>query len=482
MMPLGFAGSIKADDTGIGFRKGNDDSLAFKNENKANDFAKALDNEKAVDLVDNASVKSDETKLNDADVQDNLENNLSGLDNAKSTITSNSKQIAFVTIDSALAEKLMPVNVTYANSNESLSVDINGARKVVNETAAKLVKTSTLIDNDKKNNQIVSQISNNTKNSTATPETMSDKVSFKAISQDNKKNQKEIQNGIFKSDTSKTNDKSVDTGKAANKSVANDGANANANTNAKKFSKVVTTINQNANSSKLAEGSDKSQVGRNGIEQIVERSVDKNGKASIANAQMNAGQLKVKSSNNTLNYFTETKIENLGNALQQIVITNEAKFGAKIETVSAPRIVLPESQSVVSQKTIEIQLLPKTLGLIQVKIEISDGKMTLMIEAQTAKAEAAIKQEIIQIIDTIKAAGLSVEDVSVRRNAELSQQDEAIKDYSVDDNMQENLANGTFDDHFDGQKDKKMADDLASQGTDNSVNSDLVNTRSGIYL
>lgn len=480
MMPLGFAGSIKADDTGIAFRKGNGDSLALKNENKANDFAKALDNEKSVDLVDNASVKSDEKKLNDADAQDNLENNLSVLDNAKSTITSNSKQIAFVTIDSALAEKLTPVNVTYANSNESLSVDINGARKVVNETAEKLAKTSALIDNDKKNNQIVSQISNNTKNSTATPETMSDKVSFKAISQDNKKNQKEIQNGILKSNTSKTNDKSVDIGIIANKSVANDGANANANT--KRFSKVVTTINQNANSSKLAEGSDKSQVGRNGIEQIVERSVDKNGKASIANAQMNAGQLKVKSSNNTLNYFTETKIENLGNALQQIVITNEAKFGAKIETVSAPRIVLPESQSVVSQKTIEIQLLPKTLGLIQVKIEISDGKMTLMIQAQTAKAEAAIKQEIVQIIDTIKAAGLSIEDVSVRRNAELSQQDEAIKDYSVDENMQENLANGTFDDHFDGQKDKKMANDLASQGTDNSVNSDLVNTRSGIYL
>ena len=476
MMPLGFAGSIKADDTGIAFRKGNGDSLALKNENKANDFAKALDNEKSVDLVDNASVKSDETKLNDADAQDNLENNLSVLDNAKSTITSNSKQIAFVTIDSALAEKLTPVNVTYANSNESLSVDINGARKVVNETAEKLAKTSALSDNDKKNNQIVSQISNNTNNSTATPETMNDKVSIKSLSQDNKKNQKEIQNSILKSNTSKTNDKSVDTGKAANKSVANDGANA------KKSSKVVTTTNQNANSSKLAEGSGKSQVGRNGIEQIVERSVDKNGKASIAKAQMNAGQLKVKSSNNTLNYFTETKVENLGNALQQIVITNEAKFGAKIETVSAPRIVLPESQSVVSQKTIEIQLLPKTLGLIQVKIEISDGKMTLMIEAQTAKAEAAIKQEIVQIIDTIKAAGLSVEEISVRRNAELSQQDEAIKDYSADENMQENLANGTFDDHFDGQKDKKMADDLASQGTDISDNSDLVDTRSGIYL
>lgn len=476
MMPLGFAGSIKADDTGIAFRKGNGDSLALKNENKANDFAKALDNEKSVDLVDNASVKSDETKLNDADAQDNLENNLSVLDNAKSTITSNSKQIAFVTIDSALAEKLTPVNVTYANSNESLSVDINGARKVVNETAEKLAKTSALSDNDKKNNQIVSQISNNTNNSTATPETMNDKVSIKSLSQDNKKNQKEIQNSILKSNTSKTNDKSVDTGKAANKSVANDGANA------KKSSKVVTTTNQNVNSSKLAEGSDKSQVGRNGIEKIVERSVDKNGKASIANAQMNAGQLKVKSSNNTLNYFAETKVENLGNALQQIVITNEAKFGAKIETVSAPRIVLPESQSVVSQKTIEIQLLPKTLGLIQVKIEISDGKMTLMIEAQTAKAEAAIKQEIVQIIDTIKAAGLSVEEISVRRNAELSQQDEAIKDYSADENMQENLANGTFDDHFDGQKDKKMADDLASQGTDISDNSDLVDTRSGIYL
>ncbi|MBL1406431.1 MAG: flagellar hook-length control protein FliK [Rhizobiales bacterium] len=480
MMPLGFAGSIKADDTGIAFRKGNGDSLALKNENKANDFAKALDNEKSVDLVDNASVKSDETKLNDADAQDNLENNLSVLDNAKSTITSNSKQIAFVTIDSALAEKLTPVNVTYANSNESLSVDINGARKVVNETAEKLAKTSALSDNDKKNNQIVSQISNNTNNSTATPETMNDKVSIKSLSQDNKKNQKEIQNSILKSNTSKTNDKSVDTGKAANKSVANDGANAN--TNAKKSSKVVTTTNQNVNSSKLAEGSDKSQVGRNGIEKIVERSVDKNGKASIANAQMNAGQLKVKSSNNTLNYFAETKVENLGNALQQIVITNEAKFGAKIETVSAPRIVLPESQSVVSQKTIEIQLLPKTLGLIKVKIEISDGKMTLMIEAQTAKAEAAIKQEIVQIIDTIKAAGLSVEEISVRRNAELSQQDEAIKDYSADENMQENLANGTFDDHFDGQKDKKMADDLASQGTDISDNSDLVDTRSGIYL
>lgn len=480
MMPLGFAGSIKADDTGIAFRKGNGDSLALKNENKANDFAKALDNEKSVDLVDNASVKSDETKLNDADAQDNLENNLSVLDNAKSTITSNSKQIAFVTIDSALAEKLTPVNVTYANSNESLSVDINGARKVVNETAEKLAKTSALSDNDKKNNQIVSQISNNTNNSTATPETMNDKVSIKSLSQDNKKNQKEIQNSILKSNISKTNDKSVDTGKAANKSVANDGANAN--TNAKKSSKVVTTTNQNVNSSKLAEGSDKSQVGRNGIEKIVERSVDKNGKASIANAQMNAGQLKVKSSNNTLNYFAETKVENLGNALQQIVITNEAKFGAKIETVSAPRIVLPESQSVVSQKTIEIQLLPKTLGLIKVKIEISDGKMTLMIEAQTAKAEAAIKQEIVQIIDTIKAAGLSVEEISVRRNAELSQQDEAIKDYSADENMQENLANGTFDDHFDGQKDKKMADDLASQGTDISDNSDLVDTRSGIYL
>lgn len=494
MMQLGLTGSIKTDDSVLAFKKGKGDVSASKNENKANDFAKALDNDQQTKSSENGRAMDAQAKLNDSDqysdsapggstknseevglvgsgegsIDDETLSGLKGvvsdLEGTQSSTNASNKQIAFVTIDSALAEKLAPVNVANSNKNESVGVDINGTRKTIIDTTEKLVLNTPVVENDKKNNQVVSKTLSEAKTSTASAETMTGKIAFKELSNTDNKNQKNLPNRASSIAETKLDLKSVDAGNIETKNVTKAGFEINP----KISTKVDVVANENLKDDTLSKLSDKT--------------LPNNSKAALEQLQSSTVSVKGKPSSNGMNFVNETKLENLGNALQQLIVTSEGKSDTQVQSVSAPRIVLPESQSVVPQKTIEIQLLPKTLGLIQVKIEISDGKMTLMIEAQTAKAEAALKQEVVQIIDTIKAAGLSVEEISVRRNAELSQQDEAINDFSAEDNTQEKLANGTFDDHFEGQKDQNNNDLLGRDDAEIDISSNNKDTRTGIYL
>lgn len=519
MMQLGLTGSIKTDNTGFAQSKENSAKMPSRNDGKVGEFAKALgagqgeaeqgsgksagkvdgefdkqgakaiglnngqNDEQDIDLAKwNANgIGSDNGDLN---IKELVDVEVGSLERVKHLDTANAKQIAFVSIDSSFAEKLAPVKVNASAENGINAVNVNidnvaAGRLATGGTAAKNAGNNIAQSNDK--TQKAKQAAANSlaevgvESSAVAKST--DKVLTRELSGLENKNENAFKNKAQISEGGELKNSSPETN--GNKKHVN--ANEVTSAKDKNFAKT-TGITVKLEASGKPETLAKSEISKGAAEVVTERASEKLKSSSTLNSQFSAAQVKVKTSNNTVSFLPETKIENLANALQQIVTTSDAKSGAPVETVSAPRFVLPQSQSVVPLKTIEVQLLPKTLGLIQVKIEVLDGKMTMLIETQSAKAEAAIKLESVQIMETIKAAGLSVEEISVRRNAELSQQDQAINDNSSDQNAHEQMANGEFGEHFDGQNNAKKDNDLDDLKANDSYNSNSLDARTGIYL
>lgn len=503
MMPLGLMGSNNTDNSAIAFSRESTAKSASHNGSKADDFAKALGEEQGTNLANKKPKSTDSTdvaqrhdkqfdmKINQGDgveskSTDGLVIATDNYKNFKSSFDTNAKQIAFVSVDGALAEKLAPVKVNASNNNmadgllvdaDSVSVDVDGARNTVNIAVENIGQSAMPIVSADGDKQSASKVLNDTQKPNAITSMKNDKVAVEKLILPDNKIKNELQNRASKSLGIKSVNDGGEIGKSIGKNITYTAASSTTSTRSN-----ANTVAKGINGAINAEMPAKTSSDNINSELVSERAAGKIKNSRSAGSEFSAVQVRVKASNNTVNFLTESKIENLGNTLQQIVTTSESKAEAQVRTVSVPRIILPQSQSVVSQKTIEIQLLPKTLGLIQVKIEISDGKMSLTIEAQTAKAEAAIKQEIVQIVETIKAAGMSVEDVSVRRNAELSQQDQAINEFSSDANLQENFANGEFGEQFEDQKDDKNAKGLEDMNSENGAKGDRNNTRTGIYL
>lgn len=499
MMPLGLTGSHKADGAGATLANSNGVNASSQNNNDKEEFAKALNDGPAANQkgnktketsngqtqpfqfggVNKSLIEGDSVVIEGA-AGDGLEIDTGNLEVFKTSASQNTKQIAFVTIDGSLAQKLAPVNMTNSNSDTKsiLKIDVDGAGKAGSGIVEKLSKDGQVIkgaqnepQSSTKNVDTVEMVKPGEAKLT---EKVSGKIVPKEFMQSERKENISLQNKVANSVGSELKKSSLEKPvfeRVDFKTVVNRGENS---------------ISNNEKEVKLTEILVKTAGDKINKEGAAERSADRFSNSNGSNLQSAAAQVKIKSLNNTskstVSIMPESKVENLANALQQLATTSAAKTTGQVETVSAPRLVLPESQSIVPQKTIEIQLLPKTLGLIQVKIEINDGKMTLMIETQSAKAEAAIKLESVQIMDTIKAAGLSVEEVSVRRNAELSQQDQAINDFSSDANAQEKFANGDFDEHFEGQNGDNNQSDMDDLKTGENNNGGQSDTRSGIYL
>lgn len=474
MMQLGLSASVKANDNGFAFNRDAKVEAAGKNDSSAKDFARALGQEQSStdessklslkDTDHNADsehepLEGDASTFNDmstAEVDDTLiarggdvvsykasdnkvldydRDDNSDLIDFKDQIIVTTKQNIFVNFNAALDEKLAFSKTIQPKGEtvDGLTVDIDGAKKGEATLTENMVSIK---------NKLLDKLNSETGKSVV----VNEKTQVVKGGMQESKNVPSFEKRFGGTDTTTT---------TTTAAKAND-----SNASVVRLADQDTTFKTN-----------------------VEKGAIKFKNRASENSNFNAVKVTVKPTSNQVSFIGESRIENLGNALQHIVTTTETKFGTTIETVSAPRSVVNANQSVVPLKTIEIQLLPKALGLIQVKIEMAEGKLTLVIEAQTAKAEAAIKQESTQIIEAIKAAGMSVEELSIRRNSELNQQDHAIRDLATEADQQQNLAKESgFNEQFSDQKEANKTLDQDTLELENDALSVQSDSRSGVYL
>ncbi len=90
--------------------------------------------------------------------------------------------------------------------------------------------------------------------------------------------------------------------------------------------------------------------------------------------------------------------------------------------VSNSLTVVPQGLSNTVQ-TIEIQLVPKNLGVVEVKISRSRGRLEIVIETKTRGAESLLRTELTSISNTLTASGLTTNEIILKHNPRLEQID-----------------------------------------------------------
>lgn len=79
-------------------------------------------------------------------------------------------------------------------------------------------------------------------------------------------------------------------------------------------------------------------------------------------------------------------------------------------------------------KVIEVQLMPRNLGTVGITIRNMAGRISISIEVEGAEAERLIKTEIDKIAGAIRQSGQVLEDITIKRGVQMSQQSDSLTD------------------------------------------------------
>lgn len=79
-------------------------------------------------------------------------------------------------------------------------------------------------------------------------------------------------------------------------------------------------------------------------------------------------------------------------------------------------------------RVIEVQLMPRNLGTVGITIRNMAGRVSISIEVQGAEAERLIKTEVDKIAGAIRQAGQVLDDITIKRGVQMSQQTDSLTD------------------------------------------------------
>lgn len=165
--------------------------------------------------------------------------------------------------------------------------------------------------------------------------------------------------------------------------------------------------------------------------------------------------------------------------ISPVITRSMAEFaGKKIDVHNATNSDTANGRSI---KSIELQLVPRSLGVIEVKLTRNNGQMNIMIRTQTAEAENILRGETGTLQELIRSTGSIIDDIKViilqQSDLEQSQQ------------RQEKSHDSSFQ-QFDKNEDKKSsAEHQASRTSDedsilksNNQNAKDATSRNGWYF
>jgi hypothetical protein len=179
--------------------------------------------------------------------------------------------------------------------------------------------------------------------------------------------------------------------------------------------------------------------------------------------------------------------DNLANTLVRTVRADVASSIDRSQTVATPKM-----DSTGSIRQIELQLVPKSLGVVNVTIQRTETGMTILANVSTLDAEKVLYRETSAINEAMKKAGLVLDEIKITFNPSLEQSQNS----RMSDPNEGHANRGGFDQ---AQNDDRMtndADDGAlfgesdqderSASSDDHGKDDIVTApkdrRSGVYL
>ena len=179
-------------------------------------------------------------------------------------------------------------------------------------------------------------------------------------------------------------------------------------------------------------------------------------------------------------------VTSIGNFGQTLVTATSGIDTTQPQTSStAVEPNMPASQPTI--RSIEIQLVPKSLGVVEVKMTIANGQLNIAVQTQSADAEKILQSELKSIGETLAKAGLTVEEISVTHNPNLEQnaanqrgqrQETASQlDFNFSSENQPSSDDQTFAEH--NKSDYKTHDQDISRSSSRAGQQE---NRSGIYL
>ena len=130
------------------------------------------------------------------------------------------------------------------------------------------------------------------------------------------------------------------------------------------------------------------------------------------------------------------KLEGIAPANFGQLIIDTISSQAKPESVLAKAFSI-ETLSTQLPKTLTVQLFPRSLGVVEVKISSVNGRLNIAIETNTAAAEKVLKTEMSAVVDKLLLNGLSHDEITVRNNPNL--------EYLRDENAQSRSGNWKFE-------------------------------------
>ena len=137
-----------------------------------------------------------------------------------------------------------------------------------------------------------------------------------------------------------------------------------------------------------------------------------------------------------------------------------------------------------STKSIELQLVPRSLGVVEIKIVHNNGQLNIMMRTQTLEAENLLRLETSSLQEVIRSAGIMVDDVKVtiQHQSDLYQIRQAKYDESLLMQSGQNDENQTSPDHHE-HKESMMDSDAESQAHANlDKKIKEPESRDGLYL
>ena len=117
--------------------------------------------------------------------------------------------------------------------------------------------------------------------------------------------------------------------------------------------------------------------------------------------------------------------------------------------VTASRQTSEATTGIMRQHSIQLQLVPKTLGVVDIKVTNMGGKISIQAAVETKEAANAIKSEIEAIRVVLRSAGVSLENVLLVQNQTVESPMHQNRQQSVQDFLQSqpNFLDSTNEEH-----------------------------------
>ncbi|MEM7290154.1 MAG: flagellar hook-length control protein FliK [Pseudomonadota bacterium] len=206
------------------------------------------------------------------------------------------------------------------------------------------------------------------------------------------------------------------------------------------------------------------------------------GNASLQSAHViNQAQLNATKKDSHISFLQPVMVSQLPDMMSRIAKDAISFPAANIEMETQA------SAAAKSMTKLEIQLVPKNLGVVQITMQKQDGAVSIMIQAETAEAERLLASESGALKEALRNVGLSLEEMRVMPMAASDREGDTKFGRAFGSELDQREDQQEFDPTADDDADHQEAGLDGQPGFDDGLpvrnqSGDRSDTRNGLYL